>query len=128
MSSIELAENYINSLKEGDINSFFSFLSDTVIWNQPGSNSLSGKYFGKESVEKLLSEFMRRSQGTFSITDIFSIKENHGLIKIELKFYAKNDFHSIDMLGTDILRISKGKIQEVWLYSNDQESEDQFWA
>lgn len=33
----------------------------------------------------------------------------------------------MSMAGIDVLRIESGKIQEVWLFSDDQAAEDAFW-
>ncbi len=34
----------------------------------------------------------------------------------------------LDMNGVDLFRIEGGKIQEVWLFSADQDGEDAYWA
>jgi hypothetical protein len=43
------------------------------------------------------------------------------------KFNAKNGVKTVEMNGIDLYEVAEGKIVQVWLFSEDQTGEDEFW-
>jgi len=53
---------------------------------------------------------------------------NANLVSATLNFFAqKKSGAKIAMDGVDLMRVENGKIQEVYLFSQDQAAEDSFW-
>jgi hypothetical protein len=124
-----LVQKYFDSLAKGDLATLGSLFSEEVVWHQPGNGKLSKTYYGKPEVFGLFGQFMEISQGTFRIDTVNSIMANGDFVAATLHFSAKKgNGQSISMGGVDLMKIEDGKIKEVFLFSADQESEDQFWA
>lgn len=70
---------------------------------------------------------MTRSEGSFKIDGVDSILENGYWVVASLKFSAQKRNKKISMKGVDLMKVERGKIQEVYLFSENQEAEDQFW-
>lgn len=125
---IQVVETYFKSLAAGDLQTLGSLFKEDVIWNQPGSGKLSGRYCGKNEVFGLFGNFMQLSQGSFKINAVDSIMQNRNLVTATLAFSAqKQTGEAISMKGIDLMRIEEGKIAEVTLFSEDQQAEDEFW-
>ena len=123
----EIVREYFNAVANGDLAKLPDLLSETLIWHQPGSSDLSGTHKGRDVVFGLIGKFMERSQGTFKIDSIGNILANGDFVAVTLQFSGKTDSRAMSMAGIDVLRIENGKIQEVWLFSDDQAAEDAFW-
>lgn len=126
--NVKLIQEYFNALSQGDFETAGSFLSNDLVWNQPGHGALSGVFKGKEAVFAHLGDFARLSNGTFAIDAVDYITENNNLVIASIHFKATSAHHSISMKGIDLFRIEAGKIQEIWLFSEDIEEEDKFWT
>ncbi len=125
-----VAEQYFNHLESGNIEGLMNILDDDIIWHQPGNNILSGTYRGKEEVANLFRQFMEQSEGSLRVNkEIIMI--NGDLVTTTLSFSASRCRYfnvTIDMKGSDLMRIENGKIKEVFLFSENQDEEDKFWG
>ena len=125
--TLEVFNKYNEGLISGDFAAVFAVLSDDVKWHQPGSHSLSGTIQGKEALGAHLAKFMEKSNGTFKVITNW-VSDNNELVAANVTFLAnRGDSDVLDMNGIDLFRIQDGKIQEVWLFSSDQETENNFW-
>jgi len=125
--NIRIVRDYFDAVANGDLAKLPELLSETLVWHQPGSSDLSGTYNGRDAVFGLIGKFMERSQGTFRFDSIGNILGNGDYVAVTLHFSGKTQDRSMSMAGIDVLRIESGKIQEVWLFSDDQAAEDAFW-
>ena len=125
---IEVVQTYFKSLQSGDFSTLQTLFSDSVVWHQPGNGKLSGLYNGKDAVFALFGKFMEISQGSFRIDQVKQIMENGDSVAATLTFSAAKDGEKISMDGVDLMKVTHGKIAEVWLFSGDQAAEDAFWS
>lgn len=124
----EIVREYFDAVAKGELARLNELMSETMVWHQPGSSDLSGTYEGRDAVFGLIGKFMERSQGTFKFDSIGTILGNGDYVAASLHFSGRTNDRSMSMAGIDILRIENGKIQEVWLFSEDQAAEDAFWT
>ena len=52
---------------------------------------------------------------------------NGNLVASPVRFSGTNGSKSIDMTGVDLFEVKEGRITQVWLFSDDQQEEDEFW-
>jgi limonene-1,2-epoxide hydrolase len=128
MTPKEVVEAYSSALAQGDIPKAFSFFSPDAKWHQPGNNKFSGTKTGLEEIGKMLSEMMGATQGTLAIKPASAMMVNGNLISCPIQFSAKSGSKSVDMSGNDLYEVVNGKIVQVWLFSEDQPKEDEFWG
>ena len=126
--NINIVKKYFEALSSGKFDELGQLLADDIIWHQPGQGQFSKTYHGKDELFSLFGRFMEVSLGTFQIDEVRAIMSNGDLVSAIIHFRASRDNKEISMEGVDLMRISNGKIQEVWLFSEDQEAEDNFWG
>lgn len=125
---LSVFEAYNNALIAGDYDAVFATMVDDVKWHQPGKNPLSGIKEGKAALGAHLGKFMEKSNGTFKVLTNW-VSANGNLVAANVTFVAdRGGDDKLDMNGVDPFRIEGGKIQEVWLFSADQDGEDAYWA
>ncbi|MDQ0073090.1 ketosteroid isomerase-like protein [Variovorax boronicumulans] len=126
--NIELVRSYFDAIAKGDFETVGKIFADDIVWHQPGNGSLSGTHRGKEAVYALLGRFMERSGGSFRIDSVGPLMAQGDQVATPLHFSAEKPGASMAMPGVDVLRIEDGRICEVWLFSEDQATEDAFWG
>ena len=127
MTAKEVVEAYSIALSKGDIPTAFSYFSPNAKWHQPGNNKFSGTQTGIEAIGKMLSEMMGATQGTLVIKPAGAMMVNGNFVSCPVRFSAKSGDKSFEMNGNDLYEVVDGKIVQVWLFSEDQITEDLFW-
>lgn len=127
-NNIRIVQSYFDAVSKGEIDKLDDLLSETLTWHQPGASDLSGEYRGRPAVYGLIGKFMERSRGTFKFDRVGKLLANGEFVAVSLHFSAQDADRSMSMEGIDLLRIEDGKIEEVWLFSEDQTAEDLFWS
>jgi len=125
--NVTIVQSYFNAVAQGDFDTIGSLLAEDIIWHQPGNGIQSGIYNGKAAVFAHLGNFMKWSDGTFSIDEVSYVTDNGALVAADIHFKATKGNQSMAMKGIDLLRIENDLIQEVWLFSEDIAAEDAFW-
>lgn len=119
---------YAEALEKGDIPAAFSFFSPDAAWHQPGANQFSGLKSGTDEIGKVLGSMMEATKGTFAVRPNGKIMVNGNFVAMPVRFSGVIADRSIDMTGIDLFEVRAGKIQGVWLFSDDQKEEDNFWG
>lgn len=127
MTAKEVVESYSIALSKGDIPAAFSYFGPDVKWHQPGNNKFSGTKTGLDAIGKMLGDMMGATQGSLVIKPAGAMMVNGNFVSCPVRFSAKTGDKSIDMNGNDLYEVVGGKIVQVWLFSEDQPAEDEFW-
>jgi uncharacterized protein len=117
---------YLAALAAGDGAGVASRLSESVVWHVAGTHPLSGRHVGRENVVRMLAAFKERSGGTVRLQPGPAMF-NGALAVVPLHFSARRPGKVMSMSGVDVFRLGPSGIEEVWLFSVDQEGEDLFW-
>jgi len=128
MNAKRIAEIYFESLANGDTATLFSLFAHDVKWHQPGNHKFSGIKNGADAVGGMIGEMMQAAAGSLLIKRNGELMENGNLVAAPIRFSAVKGTQSMDMAGTDLFKVEEDKITEVWLFSEDQQKEDDFWG
>ena len=124
----EIVQTYFEALAKGDIPTLFGLFSEKVVWHQPGENKFSGEKKGVDAIGQMIGGMMESSQGTLKVEKAGNVMENNNLVLTPIQFSAGKNGLNIKMSGNDVFRIEGDKIEEVWLFSQNQTEEDNFWG
>ena len=128
MTAKEVVESYSIALSKGDIPKAFSFFSSDTTWHQPGNNKFSGTKNSIAEIGKMLSDMMEVTRGSLVVKPDGALMVNGNQVASPVRFIAANGSKKIDMTGIDLFEVKDGKITQVWLFSEDQQKEDEFWG
>jgi uncharacterized protein len=128
MTAKEVVEAYSVALSKGDIPTAFSYFSPNAKWRQPGNNKFSGTQSGLEAIGKMLSDMMGATQGSLVVKPTGPLMVNGNFVSSPVRFSAKSGDKTVEMNGNDLYEVIDGKIVQVWLFSEDQGVEDEFWG
>lgn len=128
MTAIEVVTAYSVALSKGDILTAFSHFSPNAKWHQPGNHQFSGIKEGLDEIGKMLGDMMGTTKGTLVINPTGALMNNGNLVSFPTHFTGKIGDRTIDMTGVDLFEVVDGKIVQVWLFSEDQATEDEFWG
>ena len=125
--AMSVFNRYNEALIKGDFAGAFEVMADDIKWHQPGNNPLSGVIAGKQALGAHLGKFAEKSNGTFKVITNWA-SSNGCFVAANVTFVAEHsNGDKLDMNGIDIFKIENGQIQEVWLFSSEQDIEDNFW-
>ena len=127
MTAKEVVASYSLALSKGDIPTAFSYFSPDAKWHQPGNNKFSGTKTGLEAIGKMLGDMMEATQDSLVIKPSGAMMVNGNFVSCPIRFSAKSGAKTVDMNGSDLYEVADGKIVQVWLFSEDQPVEDEFW-
>ncbi|MER7406388.1 nuclear transport factor 2 family protein [Streptomyces sp. NPDC000070] len=127
-TNVDIAREYFQAVQQGDLARVGELLDEGIVWHQPGSNRFSGEQKGRDAVFAMLGGMMQASQGSFAIDAVHTLMGNDDMVAATIHFSGRRDGASMSMDGVDLLRVKDGKIVEMWLFSSDQEAEDEFWG
>ena len=128
MTAKEVVQSFQEALGKGDGQKAFSFFSSETKWHQPGNNKFSGTKNNPDEIGAMLGGMMEVSKGSLVIKPIGALMVNGNLVASPVRFSGSNGNKSIDMTGVDLFEVKEGKITKVWLFSDDQVVEDEFWG
>lgn len=127
MIAKEVVEAYSIALSKGDIPTAFSHFSLDAKWHQPGNHKFAGTKIGLDAIGKMLGDMMGATQGSLVVKPTGELMTNGNLVSLPVHFSGKMGNKTIAMNGVDLFEVVDGKIVQVWLFSEDQPAEDEFW-
>jgi ketosteroid isomerase-like protein len=128
MNGMEVIEAFSEALAKGDIPTAFSFFASDAKWHQPGENKYSGLKNNPDEIGAMLGAMMKDTGGTLVVSPNGALMESGDMVATPVRFTASKGVAKIDMTGIDIYEVKGGKITRVWLFSQDQKIEDNFWG
>lgn len=128
MGTSTTARTYAEALTAKDFATVAGLFAEGVVWHQPGAHRFAGTYRGQAEVNGHLGALMAASQGTFELSVTGEPMINGDLAAMQVEFGAQREGAAMSMGGVDIVRVEGDRIAEVWLFSADQQAEDDFWG
>lgn len=126
-SNIQLIQDFYTALAKGNFIYIDKLFADNVKWNQPGKSKVSGLYEGKTNVFAHLGNLVQLSNMSFTIDSVEFIAENNSFVSVPVTFSATSADSHLKMKGVDLFTVHNNQITEVWLFSENIETEDLFW-
>lgn len=128
MEAKKVVESYFEALSKGDIQTAFSFFASDAKWHQPGKNKFSGQKSNPEQIGQMLGQMTKDVAGSLIVKPNGPLMVSGDLVASPVRFSATKESKNIDMSGVDLFEVKSGKIVHVWLFSEDQVAEDEFWG
>ena len=128
MDGKEVIQAFSEALAKGDIPKAFSFFASDAKWHQPGENKYSGLKNNPDEIGAMLAAMMKDTGGTLVVSPNGALMDCGDMVATPVRFTASKGVAKMDMTGIDIYEVKGGRITGVWLFSQDQKVEDNFWG
>jgi uncharacterized protein len=123
----KLVQRGYDAFRSGDLDALREFMTDNVVWHEPGRGPFAGDHKGPEGVLALLDELRARSGGTFAVEIVDVLANPERVVAIQEET-ARRGERILDVASTVEFEIHQGKITEVTVYHADTYHFDEFWA
>ena len=121
-----LMKRFFDAIKAGDRPTIVDCLADDVVMHVPGKNSVSGTYKGKEQFAGAMAKADELAGGLQRELHDIAVSDDHVVALVGVK--ATRDGTVYTWNGANVWHVRGGKLAEVWLVSDDQETTDQAFA
>ena len=106
------------AMERGDIEGFFSYYTDDIVFHAPGKSQLAGDYQGKDELQELFGKFME-AMGEYTFENhAYLADDEHGVILQRGK--AVKDGKTSEFNEVFVMHFRDGKISEMWYIPVDQ--------
>jgi uncharacterized protein len=117
---------YWDALKSGGVEQALDFYSDDLVFHYYGHNPIAGDHVGKKACLEVLAKIGRRTnRRILEVLEQVYTDERATVIARE-SFERGGQMAILDR--TFIYRVKDGKIVEVWILDQDQQTVDRFLA
>jgi ketosteroid isomerase-like protein len=97
-----------------------ALLARDVVWHEPGEESYSGDYHGREDVLTLLQTLVAVTGGTFQLVpQAFMASADH--LAVLIRWWAERADRRVEGEEIADYRFSRGEIAEVWFHPDGYE-------
>src|SRR3954452_12853708 len=128
LPNADVLQRLVDAFLAGDGAALDALFTDTAIWHEPGSASLSGDHKGKAAIFEFFGRTGELSGGTFrpDIHDICA-SEAHGVMLYH-STAKRNDGRELREPHVIVAHIEGGKISEIWnMIAADETAGNAFW-
>lgn len=104
--------------------------SDDVVWHNHGSNLISGDHVGKDAVFRMFARLLEMTEGTggrFEMHDIVA-NDEHAVALLRTNSSWPTTGKRLNVKEIHVCHVHDGKISEVWVFSEDQRINDDYWS
>ena len=121
--------NFLNAVKDLDLETVGALLSPVVSWSQPGNNQLSGLKDSREAVFQMVGQMFELSNNTLKLAEFKAVSSNGNRVACLLTWTASNNAgNELNVNNIDVYTVESGLISEVEVFTADEAQEDGFWG
>lgn len=124
-----LLEGY-EALAKRDLAKLATLFNDDVIWHNHGSSPISGDYTGKDAVFGMFANILEltgNTGGRFEVHDIMA-NDEHPVSLLRARSSRPGTGKQLDVKEIHVCHVRNGRISEVWVFTEDQRVNDEYWS
>jgi ketosteroid isomerase-like protein len=119
----EILRTQDEALAKGDMDTFWSLVTDDVLLHVAGRSSLAGDFKGKERLQEVFGRYMASlGENPEMITHDILANDEHGIVLYETR--VTKDGESLTIRTVNIAHLRDGKISELWTMDEDPYTAD----
>lgn len=103
-------------------------LDDASLLHMPGRSGLAGQYQGGDAILGLLRRMAELTDGSIRFSPSAVLTANDKAIVMHGRTNATRRGKRLDTDEVHVLSLRAGKVQEMWIYHQNQDQVDDFWT
>ena len=125
--NVALLRKGYEAFAKGDMATLTQQWSEDMVWHWSGNTPFSGDHKGRDAVFRVLARYRELSGGTARV-DLHDILANDEHAVALTRGMVSRQGKDLNVLETYVYHVSNGKVTEVWMFSEDQRLNDEFWS
>jgi uncharacterized protein len=125
VSTRSTLETYAKAWENGDLGAIFEAYADDVVFHYFGATDLAGTHVGDAALAAMAQASVRSQRTLLEVVDVLD-GPSLGALVVRERF--ERDGHTADVQRVLLYRVVDDRIVECWLYDEDQDLIDRFWA
>lgn len=126
-ANIQVVQNYLETVKNGDFKSAAKLFDENVTIRVPGRNIISGEYHGSAGVFESFGKMLDLSGGTYHITEFVDWLASETRVCLLIRQEAVRGEKKYAYLRNIVFEIADGKMKDISIFEGDQYEFDEFW-
>ncbi len=126
-NAILIRRLYDAFVRGGYVETVREVFSEEVVWHLPGSGPLAGEHRGLEAVLAAIGKFETLSGGSIrlEVHDVLAGDEHAVAL---LRARGAREGKRYESREVDVFHLAQGKVTELWSFTEDQRTTDEFWS
>ena len=125
---VDVVRRAYAALDTGDMEELQQCFARDAVWHEPGDNVYSGDRVGWPEIrDELLALLGPLSRGAFR-AELMDVAIGLEYVVAIHRGQGEHDGRSLDSLSFQVVRVVRGRIQEVWSSYANQAEVDAFWT
>ena len=125
---VDVVRRAYAALDTGDMEELQQCFARDAVWHEPGDNVYSGDRVGWPEIrDELLALLGPLSRGAFR-AELVDVAIGLEYVVAIHRGQGEHDGRSLDSLSFQVVRVVRGRIQEVWSTYANQAEVDAFWT
>jgi ketosteroid isomerase-like protein len=126
--AMNVVTEFLTAVQKGNTVKLGALLHPEVKWSQPGDNVVSGFKSNADEVFQMVGQMFELSSNTLALTEIKVLAENGNSIACLVHWKAKRpNGQVLDIDNIDVYTVGNGLINNVVVYTEDIDVENEFW-
>ena len=127
-SDVEVVRRAYAALAEGDMYGLEQCFAHDAVWHEPGSNIYAGERVGWPEIrDSILALLGPLSQGTFR-AELIDIAVGDEYVVAVHHAKGERNGRTLDSTSCLVVRVARGRMQEVWTAHANQAEMEAFWT
>ena len=127
-ADVQVVQRVYAALATGDMDELEQCFARDAVWHEPGDNIYSGDRLGWTEIrDDFLSLLGPLSRGAFR-AELMDIAVGQDYVVAVHRGQGEHNGRVLDSLSFQVLRVVRGRIQEVWSNYANQAEVDAFWT
>ncbi len=112
-----------------DMAALTALFDEKVVWHNPGNNIISGDYTGRDAVFAMFARTLELNRGTgsFEVHDVIA-NDEHAVSLLRADVSRPDVGKHLSVKEIHVFHLRDGKINEAWVFSENQRLNDDFWS
>lgn len=115
-----------DAFRNGDVEFLAEIFAEDTVWHWPGNGPLGGEFRGRDAVLALLAKLGEMADSVEFVDEDFLASDTRTAGLSHMKATRGDKTLEYDLC--EVVRWRDGKVEEEWVFVDDQSAYDEFWS
>jgi ketosteroid isomerase-like protein len=123
----EIFRRGYTAFQNGDLDTVRSLFAPDIVWNVSGHSRFAGAHRGPDDVIAMFADQFQDTNGSFRV-DVHDILANDQHAVALATVSGERKGRKLNDRYTHVVHLEDGRVKESWIFAENQDLVDEFWA